>query len=66
MVIRGVVFHFGCLGIEQLHIGTLYGACLAVWGCGNTYSTHVHNGSLPVYSYWGYHSSTDRSTSFLT
>ena len=63
MVIRDMVFHFACLDAEQLHIGMLYGACLALWGCGHTCSIRVRNGNLLVYNQWGYHFSPDRSTS---
>jgi len=66
MVIMGVVFHIACLGIEQLCIAMLYGACLALWGCGHICSTRVNNGSFVVYSHWDYHSSPDRLASFLT
>ena len=65
MVIRDVVFHFACLNAERLHIGKLYGACLALWGCGHTCSTHVRNGNLPVYIHWDYHSSPNRLISSL-
>ena len=38
MAIMVVVWHSACLGAGQLHIGTPYGACPALWGCGHTRS----------------------------